>query len=133
MNLINLKRMYNHILENVPHEKIKMRYFRDGNKFSHECGSTGCVIGHCTILDDFQNIPFNDIGEIDFEKWSENFTGLKPFYKVWNWCFSPRWPNIKEQILLRIKYLIDNQTIPKDFNDYDYILPIQKLELYELN
>ena len=131
MNLTNLKRMYNYVLENVPEENIAMRYFRDGNKFSHECISTGCIIGNCTILDDFENIPKNR--EINFVDWSENFTEISLLSEKWDWCFSGRWPYNKEQILLRIKYLIDNQTIPKDWNgNLNYILKSKKLEPYKI-
>ena len=132
MNLTNLKRMYNHILLNVSEKNLGMRYFRYGDEFSHECKSVGCVIGHCTILDKWKNIPKSN-RKINFTKWSEDFTDLISYSEKWDWCFSGRWSNDKDQILLRIKYLIDNQEVPEDFNDFDYILPTQKLELYELD
>ena len=133
MNLTNLKRMYNHILENVPEEKIDMEKFRDDDDFiNHECGSTGCVIGHCVILDDYKNLPFFN-GKIFFKLWSEEFTGINRKELIWNWCFSSNWSNNKEQILLRIKYLIDNKCVPYHFESYDYILPTIKLEPYELD
>ena len=133
MNLTNLKRMYNYILENVPEEKIFMKSFRGGNEFSHECNSTGCVIGHCTILDNLENIPKHHNGKINFTDWSENFTEISLLSENWDWCFGGRWPDDKKQILLRIKYLIDNQKVPKNWDDnFDYILKSKKLEPYEL-
>ena len=135
MDLINLKRIFNHVLLNVPEEKLKMRHYRSENDFSnHECGSTGCVIGHSVILDDLGNIPLNIKGHIFFTKWSVEFTKLKYLSDNWLWCFSSYWPDVKEQILLRIKYLIDNQEIPGNWNyNADYILPSKKLEPYEFN
>ena len=136
MNLTNLKRMYNHILENVPEEKIFMKDFRDDADLnSHECKSVGCVLGHCTILDDFEKIPKYYDGDINFFKWSENFSGLTSLSENWDWCFSGKWSNNKEQILLRIKYLIDNKHIPYNWNvkDFNYLLPKQNLERYEFN
>ena len=132
INYLNLKRMFNHILLNVPQEMIKMSTYRFVNQTSHECNSTGCIIGHCTILDDYKNIPKHQSGEINFELWSEKFTGLNHIDFEWLWCFSGGWPNNKEQILLRLKYFIDNQDINEDWEDYNYLLPQQKLEPYEL-
>ena len=136
MNLINLKRMFNHILKNVPEEKLKMILYRYGDEFSHECDSVGCVIGHCIILDEWENVPkyiFNQ--KINFSEWSEQFTSLEYLSDNWIWCFSGEWPDDKTQILLRIKYFIDNQSIPEDwdYNNNNYILPFEKLEPYELN
>ena len=131
INYLNLKRMYNYVLENVPEEKINMMDFRHGDLYSHKCQTVGCVIGHCTILDKWENIPKTKNGEIYFEKWSENFTGLDFISNNWNWCFGPRWPNNKKQILLRIKYLIDNQEVPKNW-DYYLKLPVTKLEPYKI-
>ena len=131
INYLNLKRMFNHILLNVPEEKINMSSYRKGTCKKHKCGSTGCVIGHSTILDNWENIPKKYNEEINFTDWSENFTGLTSYTDNWNWCFGVNWPNDKRQILLRIKYFIDNQTTPDWWNS-DYLLPIEKLEPYEL-
>ena len=137
INYLNLKKMFNHILLNVPEEMINMRFYRDGedNEKLHECKSTGCIIGHCTILDNYENIPkkqnFEGVISIRFTSWSEQFTGLSSFSDNWNWCFGQNWPNNKEQILLRIKYLIDNRDTPLDWLcNHNYILPIKKLEPY---
>ena len=133
-NYLNLKRMFNHILLNVPEENITMRYFRLVNRVSHECKSAGCIIGHCTILDNYENIIKDDIGQIDFIEWSENFTGLTSYTDNWNWCFGGSWLDNKTQILLRLKYFIDNQSVPCDWDifNYKYILPEQKLEPYDI-
>lgn len=135
MNLINLKRMYNHILLNVPQEKINMKVYRGENDFfNHECGTVGCVLGHCTILDKYENIPFNKNNEILFDEWCKNFTGLGNYSINWDWCFSGFWPDDKEQILLRLKYLINNQSVPYNWiiRDFDYVLPLTELEPYDL-
>lgn len=133
MNLTNLKKMFNHVLLNVPEKKIKMVSYRTGDYDKHACDSTGCVIGHCTILDEWENIPIHH-DRINFRLWSEKFTGLYCESLKWKWCFRSIWPNKKEQILLRIKYLIDNQAIPEDWNCYDpyYKLPVVELKPYEI-
>ena len=135
INYLNLKRMFNHVLENVPEKMIRMECFRSSDdKTSHHCNSVGCVIGHCIILDDWENIPkFHD--EIVFSEWSSIFTGMdcNLLSDEWKWCFGALWPNDKEQILLRLKYLIDNQKLPDDWDcDYYYLLPVEKLELYKI-
>ena len=125
--------MFNHVLENVPEEKIQMENFRSSNdKTSHECQTVGCIIGHCTILDNYENIP-KFLSEIDFFKWGLIFTGMYLYSNKWEFCFGALWPNDKEQILLRIKYLIDNQDIPDDWvSNYGYKLPLEKLEPYKI-
>ena len=138
MNLVNLKKMFNYILLNVPKENIEMGTYRPNCDLKfHECKSTGCVIGHCTILDDYEDIPKLINDDIDFNLWSEKFTNIDCFSKNWEWCFGALWPNDKDQILLRLKYLIDNGMPPYDWEDlndsnYKYLLPEIKLEHYEL-
>ena len=132
INYLNLKRMFNYILKSVPEKKINMGVFRTGSSKNHKCGSTGCVIGHCTILDEWENLPFDYVHEISFAKWSEDFTGLEYLSHKWTWCFGVSWSDNKTQILLRLKYLIDNQSVPSDWEDYSYKLPVEKLEPYEL-
>lgn len=135
VNYLNLKKMYNHILLNVPEEMIRMDFYREKGFCSvHQCESVGCVIGHCVILDDWANVPFKD-DSINFDDWSEEFTGISSISEIWSFCFSSIWPNNKEQILLRLKFLIDNQTIPfefKGFNKYDIKLPLLELTPYVL-
>ena len=131
INYLNLKKMFNYVLENVQENMIKMMTYRAEQNDTHKCNSTGCVIGHCIILDEWENIPKNPFGNINFEHWSEKFTGLNG--TKWKWCFGQFWPNDKEQILLRLKYLIDNQKIPYNwYCDFGYKLPVKKLELYKI-
>lgn len=134
MNIPNLKLMFNHVLLNVNEDQIDMDFFRTGVKNTHECKSTGCIIGHCVILDNWDNVPFNHYGNIDFNGWSEKFTGLISHSPEWLWCFSGYWPNNKTQILLRLKYLIDNQSVPQDlsYKGHDYLLLEQELKPYEI-
>ena len=144
INYLNLKRIFNYILENVPEDMIIMYNYRLGSLKSHECESAGCIIGHSVILDDWNNIPKLQDESIDFRKWSEQFIGLDDYDNKWRWCFSAGWPNgNKEQILLRLKYLIDNQKLPDDWDldeghifissfNYDYLLPVTDLTPYKL-
>lgn len=134
----NLKLIFNNFLLNVPEEKITMWQFRPiEDHYSHECRSAGCVIGHSLILDDWEKIPKKRTKNVNFNRWSELFTGLGRNTPKWKWCFSGGWSNDKTQILLRLKYLIDNKRLPSDwdllgFECFDYVLPIQPLEPYIL-
>ena len=131
---LNLKRMFNYILLNVPEENLNMSHYRHyTDRELHKCGSVGCVIGHCTILDDYENIPKYENGELNFLLWSKQFTDIDYLSKNWEWCFGANWPNDKEQILLRIKYLIDNKKVPKLwYCNYSYKLLVEKLEPYKI-
>lgn len=130
MNLFNLKRMFNHILLNVPKEKINMLQFRDSIDLkSHECQTAGCIIGHCIILDEWKNIPKLKDGSINFLRWSYYFTGLFPYSDTWKFCFGMNLPNDKEFILSRLKNFIDNNGRISYFHD---IIPLNKLTPYEL-
>ena len=136
INLINIKRMFNYILLNISEEKITMKYYRKQYEMqSHECNSYGCIIGHCLILDDWKNIPklINNDNDIDFGKWSEQFTGIDYYCNEWLWCFGLLWQDSKSQSLLRLKYFIDNQKTPDGWNcDYDYLLPVTDLKPYNI-
>ena len=130
INYLNLKRMFNHILENVPEEKIKMSLYRPlFEQTSHECQTVGCVLGHSVILDNWDNVPKKSSNNINFRKWSELFTNIKYHSYCWYWCFGASWPNDKEQILLRIKYLIDNKNMPDDWDGFSYSYELENINL----
>lgn len=136
--------MFNHVLINVDKSKLRMGSYREGSFKTHECGSAGCVIGHCIILDEWKNIPRPPHlhPDIDFDTWSYQWTGLSKHMLSWDWCFGSMWYNNKEQILLRLKYFIDNKSAPENWlescNDSpkpyetEYLLPSQTLIPYEL-
>lgn len=105
----------------IPQEKFDMTWFReDEYKYTHECNSVGCVIGHCTVLDDWDNIPKEKNGEIDFVEWAEEFTGLDAIssfgFTEWLWCFSGSWAGIDNTPIgasKRIMWLIEHG-LPED-------------------
>lgn len=109
MNRENLRRMADYIAT-VPQSDFTMvRYRLSGDRVSHKCGSVGCVVGHCTVLDNAKNIPVNEMREIDFGLWSERFTGLTG--DQWDWCFSDEWTyadNTPEGASKRINYLLEH-------------------------
>jgi hypothetical protein len=116
MNRENLQRMADYI-RTVPQESFNMKVYRDGSKRYHKCNSVGCVIGHCTALDDIDNIPtlWND--EINFHKWSENYTGLIAGKSEWIWCFDAYWIHIDNTptgAADRIEWLLKHG-LPKDW------------------
>ena len=117
MNKENLQRMADYI-RTIPQEKFNMVAWRDGDTNKHECDSVGCVVGHCTVLDKIENIPFTSLGSIDFTRWSEDFTGIYT-REEWNWCFSDEWhevDNTPEGAALRIEWLLE-KGLPEDWEE----------------
>ncbi len=117
MNKENLQKMADYI-RTIPEEKFDMRDYRSfDDKFSTECDSVACVIGHCTVLDK-ENILENFIkssGNICFTEWSYDFTGIMS--NEWYWCFSSYWTdtdNTVEGAARRIEWLINNG-LPEDW------------------
>lgn len=120
MNKENLKRMAEYIAT-IPQDKFDMKYFREpgGSCETHECNSVGCVIGHCTILDDWDNISKDINGRINFSAWSRQFAGLDGFSDEWVWCFSDEWKTVDNTPIgasKRILWLIKNG-LPDDWCD----------------
>lgn len=118
MNKENLQRMADYI-RTVPQEKFSMSVYRYGqNQHLPKCGSVGCVIGHCTILDKANIKQWRDYeGDIEFGMWSQHFTGIKD--EMWEWCFASEWANVDNTTngaALRIEWLI-NKGLPHDWDD----------------
>lgn len=88
-----------------------------------ECGSVGCVIGHCVILDEnVDHIPRLRLNNIDYKTWSERFTGLLEKSSAWHWCFGSLWATVDNTTLgasKRIEYYIKNG-IPNNWLDQLY-------------
>lgn len=116
MNRENLKRMADYI-RTVPQENFTISYYRSGSERYHKCDSVGCVIGHCTVLDDIDNIPTFQGGDIRFDEWSKIFTELVPYSGKWKWCFSTYWKQIDNTptgAAERIEWLL-NHGLPEDW------------------
>ena len=115
MKRYNLQLMTDHLKTNVKQENFHMGKYRgDDDDFSDpECGSAGCTIGTCTVLDAENVIKnFTDPdGRIEFEAWSEDFTGLLggEYETEWAWCFHSKWKtadNTPTGAALRIEWLL---------------------------
>lgn len=109
MNIENLLKAAAYI-ETVPQEKFNMSLWRYRVHTTHQCETVGCLIGHCTILDHFENIP-KTLGDINYERWSEQFFGLKCASREWKWCFAGEWSqtdNTPAGAAKRIRYLVNN-------------------------
>lgn len=155
----NLMRMYNHVLLNVKEEEFDLSYFLFRNimypsflRFHKEdldesfyCGTVGCVIGHCSILD-IENVNKNfssyvKLGdgtysfEIEFEKWGEYFTGINfmkedsedpyEYSLLWLFLFSADWPPLyctKEHVLARMKMFIETRDPDRCVSIYENFL-----------
>jgi hypothetical protein len=118
MNRENLQRMADYV-RTIPAEMFSMNFYRLGEKVSHECGSVGCAIGHCTVLDP-RPLPklSHDSERIDFDIWSEMFTGIKLMSPEWGWCFSKYWyfsDNTPDGAADRIEWLL-NRGLPDDWS-----------------
>jgi len=115
MNRANLLRMAKYIAE-VPQEKFNMFDFRTGDKSTIECNSVGCVIGHCTVLENLEELEkFRTLGpkniDFDFDSWSAVFTGLPSNEDKWGWCFGYSWvysDNTPKGAAQRIVYLVNH-------------------------
>jgi len=98
------------IIPDDPQEKVDISAYLAGQKTAHECGTVGCPLGHCTILDE-RPLPLNYLGEIDFYAWSKEFTGLDPNSIGWCYLFGSFWTavdNTPVGAAKRIRYLIEN-------------------------
>ena len=123
MNRENLRLMAAHLLT-IPPEMFDMYHYRRGCKTTTaECGSVGCVLGHCTILDPKpERIPIYGYGYIDFVTWSEEFTGLAFKSPAWLFCFSGDWSkvdNTPQGASNRILTLLD-KGLPANWEDQMY-------------
>jgi len=111
MNTENLLKMAAHI-RTIPQDRFEMGVFRPYYDYvAQECFTVGCVIGHCTALDNPGNIPRHKDGDIDFRGWSVSFTGLSLNSSCWYWCFSSNWEdvdNTPEGAARRIEWLVEN-------------------------
>ena len=140
MNRENLLRMAEFIA-NIPQEKFDMEVYmgtnlngetmpsNDINELDN-CGSVGCVIGHCMKLDTLESLNAHTIFDsginirvFRFDAWSRNFTGLNPNQSMgaWDWCFSSGWAscdNTPTGASKRIKYLLEHG-LPHKFIDHN--------------
>ena len=107
----NLQRMADHLKTNVLPENFDMGEYRTGDLSNPECGSVGCTVGTCTVLD-VENVVNNftdSNGRIDFGAWLEDFTGIYWGEDEWEWCFDSTWSktdNTPTGAALRIEWLL---------------------------
>ena len=110
----NLQLMANHLKTNVLPENFHMGRYRGDDDFSNPvCGSVGCTVGNCTVLDaeNVMNNFTNPNGVIDFLSWSKDFTGICRIEDEWAWCFGSIWSetdNTPIGAALRIEWLLNN-------------------------
>jgi len=115
MNRENLNRMADYI-ETIPQEKFNMRLYRWGEKVNSECGSVGCVVGHCTVLDK-NPLPLYKSGNINFYAWSREFTGLGPLSDETAYLFASGWEafdNTPTGAAKRIRHFLEHG-LPQDW------------------
>ena len=115
MNRENLQRMADYI-RTIPQAMFSMRSYRFADETTKECGSIGCVIGHCTILDT-NPLPRCLDGTIDFCEWADSFTCVTN--DEWLWCFAGFWAGIDNTptgAADRIEWLLKNG-LPDDLEE----------------
>ena len=114
LNKENLQRAID-LVKTIPQEAFDMEYYRAdiSDMKEVECGTTGCIIGHCTKLDP-DNVKYylNKRGVIDFTSWSRDFFGLIPFGDRWSFMFDTDWSrspetNTPEHALMRMTYVLE--------------------------
>ena len=121
----NLQRMANHLKISVRQDNFTMGRYRGlYDTINPVCGSAGCVIGTCSVLDAENVIKnFTDTdGEIYFMAWSEDFTGLLGGEYEWGWCFASDWKtkdNTPTGAALRIEWLLNNG-LPENWKNQMY-------------
>lgn len=115
MNVENLKKLIAFI-PTIPADKLDMKIFRSGNKLTHECESSGCIVGWGSILlskkqfEDYSNkyIYEDCLGGISISrfalKWSMDFFDLST--EQWDYLFGEHNSNSKESAIFRIDLLI---------------------------
>jgi len=110
----NLQLMANHLKNNVIPENFEMDQYRaNGDYINPVCGSVGCTVGNCTVLDteNVMNNFINSDGRIDFTAWSIDFTGIYGGDHEYDWCFHDQWTfidNTPTGAALRIEWLLNN-------------------------
>ena len=123
----NLQLMANHLKNNVIPENFEMDQYRaNGDYINPVCGSVGCTVGNCTVLDteNVMNNFINSDGRIDFTAWSEDYTGLleAEYEAEWEWCFGCQWifiDNTPTGAALRIEWLL-NHGLPENWMSQMY-------------
>lgn len=117
INERNLLRMAD-LIEKIPQSQFNMSYYRiKGDSDTVECGSVGCIIGHCTKLDSSSNISRFPSGTIDFTAWSAKFTNVKHGSMAWNYLFSSLWKDVDNTPIgsaKRIRHYVKNG-LPKNW------------------
>jgi hypothetical protein len=114
INIENLEKMAQYV-ENLPQSVFDMNHYRYGTygeeyHFHKECRTTGCILGHCTILD-IKPLPMKENG-IDFSLWCYHFTGINPFLNldIFDFLFSGKWKsqdNTPQGAAQRIRYFLE--------------------------
>ncbi|WIC41419.1 hypothetical protein MA9V1_155 [Chryseobacterium phage MA9V-1] len=113
MNIANIQRAIDH-LKTIQPEHFDMTAYRDvRDQYEPQCNSVGCIVGHCTILDN-DNIYANFIERNDtimFTEWSCNFFGIGLLSKTWDYMFSCTWAdapktNTIEHAIYRMERII---------------------------
>ena len=125
MKRYNLQLMADHLKNNVKQDNFHMGRYRGDDDFSNPvCGSVGCTVGTCSVLDANNVITnfTNPDGEIEFLDWSEDFTGLLGGEEEWDWCFASDWKttdNTPIGAALRIEWLL-NHGLPENCKNQMY-------------
>lgn len=114
INIENLQKMAQYV-DNLPQSVFDMNYYRFAKfgefySFYKECRTTGCILGHCTILD-IKPLPMK-VNGIDFLLWCYQFTGINAFYdsKIFDFLFHCKWKfidNTPKGAAQRIRYFLE--------------------------
>lgn len=134
MNKENLLKAADYV-EKIEPKWFNMAHYRLGlsDKGSKFCGTTGCIIGHCTALDTDENIDkyrHEATKFIEFDRWSRVFFDVNEM--EWIYLFSSLWANhgdTPKNAAKRIRHFVENG-LPIDMNLF--LCELSRMDLTEM-
>lgn len=98
LKLKNLQRMRDH-LDTIDEDKFNLRYFRSDYSITPECGTAGCIVGHCIGLDEnFEDYIFTPTdpwppapAALNYKKWVRDFVGIAIYSNIGVYLFGMQW------------------------------------------
>lgn len=113
-------------------EKLQL-YYPKNVEYVNECGTVGCVVGHCAVLDPdyFKKKVINrpshlkELNPYLYTDWSERFFDVKD--EEWEWLFGERWSvydNTISGAIARIELYVNQEKTPDEFYEADFKIDV---------
>lgn len=128
INYENLKKA-KELLKTIPEDRFDMKHYTNKNsntvsQVQNTCNSVCCVIGHCVVLDDYDNLIKYEDDIFNYHLWGKSFFGIKKGY-LWDFLFSGNWFNTDNTVkgaIKRIDYVLNNKEFSEELNNSFYYL-----------